>query len=88
VGERGTNLFRSKVIIPFFREDDPETQRKAYVRITAWDDLAEGLGAAGEGSLVDLSGHIQERTWTAQNGQKRVFTDAVVTNFTSGAEAA
>jgi len=88
VGERGTNLFRSKVIIPFYREDDPETQRKAYVRITAWDDLAEGLGAAGEGSLVDLSGHIQERTWTAQNGQKRVFTDAVVTNFTASAEAA
>lgn len=87
VGERGDNLFRSKVIVPFFREDDPENQRKAYIRITAWDDLAEGLSAAGEGAVVDLSGHIQERSWTAQNGQKRIFTDAVVTNFTAAAEA-
>ncbi len=84
VGERGTNLFRSKIIIPFFREDDPETARKAYVRVTAWDELAEGLNNAGEGALVDLTGHIQERTWTAANGQKRVFTDAVVTNFVPG----
>ena len=82
VGERGTNLFKSKVKIPFFREDDPENLRHAYVRITAWDDLAEGLGQIGEGDYVKVSGHIQDRTWTAPNGQKRVFTDAVVTNFT------
>jgi len=90
VGERGTNLFRSKVIIPFFREDDPEqtSPKRAYVRITAWDELAEGLGAAGEGTVVDVSGHIQERSWTADNGQKRVFTDAVVTNFVPAAGVA
>ncbi len=90
VGERGTNLFRSKVIIPFYREDDPDhtTLKKAYVRITAWDELAESLGGAGEGTVVDATGHIQERSWTADNGQKRVFTDAVVTNFVPAEEAA
>ena len=90
VGERQTNLFRSKVIIPFYREDDPDhtTLKKAYVRITAWDELAEGLGGAGEGTVVDVTGHIQERSWTAENGQKRVFTDAVVTNFVLAAGAA
>jgi single-strand DNA-binding protein len=90
VGERGTSLFRSKVIIPFFREDDPEKTnlRRAYVRITAWDDLADSLGAAGEGTLVDVTGHIQERSWTADNGQKRIFTDAVVTNFVPAAGTA
>lgn len=89
VGERGTNLFKSKVIIPFFREDDPErtTLKRAYVRITAWDELAAGLGDVGEGTVVDVTGHIQERSWTPQTGQdgkppqKRNFTDAVVTNF-------
>jgi single-strand DNA-binding protein len=85
VGERGTNLFRSKVIVPFYREDDPETLKKAYIRITAWDELAEGLNTAGEGTVVEVSGHIQERSWTADNGQKRVFTDAVVTNFVPAA---
>ncbi len=90
VGERGSNLFRSKVIIPFYREDDPDHTmlKRAYVRITAWDDLAESLGASGEGSLVDVTGHIQERSWTADNGQKRIFTDAVVTNFVPVTETA
>jgi single-strand DNA-binding protein len=82
VGERKTNLFKSKVKIPFIREDDPGNLRHAYVRITAWDDLAAQLGEVGEGGLVKVSGHIQDRTWTGPNNQKRVFTDAVVTNFT------
>ncbi len=81
VGERRTNLFKSKVKIPFFREDDPDYLRYAYVRITAWDALAEGLGQVVEGQNIKVSGHIQDRTWDAPNGQKRVFTDAVVTNF-------
>ncbi len=83
VGEGGTNLFRAKVIIPFYREDDPDhtTLKRAYVRITAWAELAASLGDAGEGTVVDATGHIQERSWTSDTGQKRVFTDAVVTNF-------
>lgn len=81
VGERGTNLFKSKVKIPFYREDEPDKLRHAYVRITAWDELAEGLGQLAEGDYVKVSGHIQDRTWTSDAGQKRVFTDAVVTNF-------
>ncbi len=89
VGERKTNLFKSKVKIPFFREDDPERLRYAYVRITAWDELAAGLDTVGEGNTVKVSGHIQDRTWTAPDtGQKRVFTDAVVTNFTNPGEEA
>ena len=88
VGERGTNLFKSKVKIPFFREDDPERLRHAYVRITAWDELAAGLDTVGEGNMVKVSGHIQDRSWTSPTGQKRVFTDAVVTNFTNPSEEA
>jgi single-strand DNA-binding protein len=84
VGERDTALFKSKVKVPFAREDG--TTGMAYVRITAWDDTAEGLGSVGEGVFVKVSGHIQDRTWTAPGGQKRVFTDAVVTNFTTPKE--
>jgi single-stranded DNA-binding protein len=84
VGERGTPLFHAKVKVPFFRADDPETLRHSYVRITAWDELAEQLGAVGEQGAVKVSGHIQERKWNAPDGQTRVFTDAVVTNFTAG----
>ena len=45
------------------------------------DDLAEDLGTAGDGTVVEITGHIQERTWQPPEGQKRTFTDAVVTNF-------
>lgn len=81
VGERQTPLFKSKVVVPFYRDDEPENQRKSYIRITAWDDVASGLGAAGEDAVVEVSGHIQERSWVNPQGQKRLFTDAVVTNF-------
>ncbi len=81
VGVNDTSLFKCKVVIPYFREDDPETPRKSYVKITAWNELADDLGALSEGAPVELSGHMQERSWIAPDGNKRVFTDAVVTNF-------
>ncbi|KKL79062.1 hypothetical protein LCGC14_2018580 [marine sediment metagenome] len=81
VGINDSSLFKSKVVIPYFREDDPETPRKSYVKITAWNELADDLGALPEGAAVEVSGHMQERSWDAPDGTKRVFTDAVVTNF-------
>lgn len=87
VGANGTPLFHAKVKVPYFRADDPETLRHSYVRITAWDELAEQLNEIGEGGAVKVSGHIQERKWTSPEGQNRIFTDAVVTNFTAGEAA-
>ena len=81
VGPNDSSLFKSKVVIPYFREDDPETPRKSYVKITAWNELADDLGALSEGAAVEVSGHMEERSWDAPDGTKRVFTDAIVTNF-------
>lgn len=83
VGEQQTPLFHAKVKIPYYRADDPDTLRHSYVRITAWDELAEELSRVGEDGSVKVSGHIQERKWNAPDGQTRIFTDAVVTNFTA-----
>ena len=85
VGINDSSLFKSKVVIPYFREDDPETPRKSYVKITAWNELADDLGALPEGAAVEVSGHMQERSWDAPDGTKRVFTDAIVTNFVPAA---
>jgi single-stranded DNA-binding protein len=87
VGETGTPLFHAKVKIPYYRADDPDTLRNSYVRITAWDELAEQLALVGDQGAVKVSGHINERKWNAPDGQTRVFTDAVVTNFTAGESA-
>ncbi len=81
VGINDSSLFKSKVVIPYFREDDPETPRKSYVKITAWNELADDLGALPEGTAVEVSGHMEERSWDAPDGTKRTFTDAIVTNF-------
>lgn len=88
VGERGTPLFHAKVKIPYYRTDDPETLRYSYVRITAWDELAEQLAQVGEQGSVKVSGHIQERKWETPDGQTRFFTDAVVTNFATSSVGA
>jgi len=88
VGEQGTPLFKAKVKVPYYREDDPNTLRHSYVRITAWADLAESLSQVGPGGQVKVTGHIQDRKWSdPRSGQNRVFTDAVVTNFTAGTSA-
>ena len=81
VGPNDSSLFKSKLIIHYFREDDPETPRKSYVKITAWNELADDLSALDEGAVVEVSGHMQERSWEDAEGNKRVFTDAIVTNF-------
>lgn len=78
---QSTSLFKTKLRIPFTKDDGSEGN--AYVRITAWDEIAEGLAEIKEGDFVKVTGHIQDRTWEAPGGQKRVFTDAVVTNFTA-----
>lgn len=80
VGERQTPLLRAKVKVPYVKQDG--TPGNSYVRITSWNEDAEGLASLGEGATVKVSGHIQDRTWTTPTGQKRVFTDAIVTNFT------
>lgn len=78
---KDTSLFHAKVKIPYYRADEPDTLRHSYVRITAWDEIADNLNAVGDQGAVKVSGHIAERSWTAPDGQKRLFTDAVVTNF-------
>ena len=81
VGDRQTSLFRSKVKIPYIKHDG--TPGNSYVRITAWGDEADGLSALGEGSNVKVTGHIQDRSWNdPRTGQKKTFTDIVVTNYT------
>ncbi len=78
VGQNASNLFKAKLKIPYEREGQI---RHSYVKITAWDDNAVSLGELTEGAFVKVSGHIQDRTWTDPEGEKRVFTDAVVTNW-------
>ncbi len=78
VGESNTPLYHAKVVVPFYRD---EALKHSYIRITAWNDLAEALNASPEVTVVEVSAHIQERTWTNPQGQKRIFTDAVVTNY-------
>ena len=80
VGPRESSLLRAKIKIPFVKRDG--TLGSSFVRITAWDEFAEGLSSLGEGSQVQVSGHIQDRSWVTPTGQKRIFTDMIVTNFT------
>lgn len=83
VGPNSSNLFKAKLKIPYERDGQI---RHSYIKITAWDDNAESLGQQGEGAFVKVSGHVQDRTWTTPEGQKRIFTDAIVTNWSPAAD--
>jgi len=83
VGDRQTPLFKAKIKIPEPSRTNPGETRYCYVKITAWDTLAEGLNVLANSSpFVRVTGHVQERDWLdPRTNQKRVFTDAVVANY-------
>lgn len=83
VGDRQTPLFKAKLKIPEPSRTNPGEIRHCYVKITAWDAIADGLNVlANSNPFVRVAGHVQERDWVdPRTNQKRVFTDAVVANY-------
>lgn len=52
-----------------------------FISVTAWRQAAETVGKYfKKGSAICVSGAIQTRSWTDQNGQKRYATDIVADN--------
>lgn len=62
-------------------------ENTTWLRITAWDRLAERLinlqekGYLSKGSLLYVEGQLESRTYTDRNGQERVSLDVTMTDF-------
>lgn len=79
VGEKNTSLFKGKLSIPI----DGKSQ---YLKIAAWNNIAEGLNDVPKDAFVHIHGHIEERSYDGAckhcNGpEKKYWTEVVVDNF-------
>ncbi len=63
----------------FVSRDNQQGQPEAdFFRVTAWRNTAEFVARYfRKGSAICVTGSIQNRTWTDQQGQKRYSTDIV-----------
>jgi hypothetical protein len=79
VGQNNSKLFKGKLAIPI-------AERNQWLKIAAWNSVAEGLAALDDNAFVKIHGHIEERSYDGKckhcNGQdKKYWTEVVVDNF-------
>ena len=81
VGDKNSKLFKGKFAIPI------EDGKFQYLKIAAWQDIAEGLNGVPKDSFVHIHGHIEERSYDGackhcKGQEKKYWTEVVVDNFT------
>jgi hypothetical protein len=81
VGAGNYSLFKGKLAIPV---QDKEG-RFQYLKIAAWNDLAEALNEVGD-RYITIHGHIEERSYDGKcrhcgGPEKKYWTEVVVDNF-------
>lgn len=62
-----------------FAKANDSQQQADFIEIVAWRQTAEFLAKYfRKGSAICVTGSIQTRSWTDQNGQKRYTTEVVI----------
>lgn len=80
VGENNSKLFKCKLIIPI-------GDKSQYIKLSAWNSMAEGLNDVPKDVFVHIHGHIEERSYDGsckhcKGQEKKYWTEVVVDNFT------
>ena len=79
VGEYNNVLTNGVIAIPI----DGKAQ---YIKVSAWDSMAEELSILPKNNFVHIHGHIEERSYDGKcrhcNGsEKKYWTEVVIDNF-------
>lgn len=84
----GHTQFTGKMAVPFtYKKNNAEEQGMKYIKISAWGDLAEELGALPDGTALNVRGTVNERQYEGNckscgEVQKLTWTDIIVDNYT------
>jgi len=80
--------FSGKLRVPaeYFFDDGTVVKTDTDIKLVAWFELAEALGAVTPGATVKIHGNLQERSYSGSCNscgakQKKYWTDVLVTNF-------
>jgi hypothetical protein len=80
----GHRLFKGKLAIPI--KGDANNNRFQYIKIAAWNELAELMNNLPQDAFVKVHGHIEERSYDGKCKQcgaaeKKYWTEVLVDNF-------
>lgn len=80
VGQNNISLFKGSMAIPTAKGTNQ------YLKIAAWADVAEALGAVNTDVMLKAHGHIEESSYEGKcrhcNGpEKKYWTEVVIDNF-------
>lgn len=64
----------------------PINGKAQYIKISAWDSVAEGLNDLSSNSFIHIHGHIEERSYDGKcrhcgGSEKKYWTEVVIDNF-------
>ena len=76
----GSQLFKAKLAIPLGEG------RFQYIKICAWQSLAEGLSEIPQDVFIKIHGHIEERRYEGKcrkcgSPETKYWTEVLVDNF-------
>lgn len=79
VGQNNTKLFKAKLKIPI-------GDKAQYLKVAAWNDIAENLADVAKEQFIHIHGHVEERSYDGAckhcSGQeKKYWTEVVIDNF-------
>ena len=60
-------------IVEQWQKDGQQKQKTEWVRVVAWDKLAETAGALHKGSAVAIEGRLQTRTWDDKQTSETIY---------------
>ena len=79
VGDHNSLLFKGKLAIPI-------NDKEQYIKIAAWNTIAEGLSELPKNSFIHIHGHIEESSYDGKcrycnATEKKYWTEVLVDNF-------
>lgn len=85
VGQYNTPLFKGSLVIPL------PNDRKQYIKIAAWGDIAEALKDVDPQTYVKVQGHVEESSYEGKckhcsGVDKKYWTEVVIDAFAQATE--
>jgi hypothetical protein len=85
VGQYNTPLFKGSLVIPLAND------RKQYIKIAAWGEIAEALKDIDPQTYIKVQGHIEESSYEGKckhcsGVDKKYWTEVVIDAFAQATE--
>lgn len=85
VGQYNTPLFKGSLVIPLAND------RKQYIKIAAWGEIAEALKDVDPQTYIKVQGHIEESSYEGKckhcsGVDKKYWTEVVIDAFAQATE--